>query len=89
MNLSTFQSQLMVIKIIEEWNFWEISIGLCLAIPVPYLVECRGLGIRGSRFLIYNFIQFAIDGKNNSQTKIEKVFFFIFMSSYAEMSFFK
>jgi hypothetical protein len=30
---------------------------------------------RGSRFLIYNFLQFAIDGKNCSKTKIEKVFF--------------
>jgi hypothetical protein len=39
--------------------------------------------------LIFNFLQFAIDGKNNSKTKVEKVFFFIFMSSYAEMSFFK
>jgi hypothetical protein len=44
---------------------------------------------RGSRFLIYNFLQFAIDGKNNSKTKVEKVFFFIFMSSYAEISFLK
>jgi hypothetical protein len=44
---------------------------------------------RGSRFLSYNFLQFAIDGKNNSKTKVEKVFFFIFMSSYAEMSFLK
>jgi hypothetical protein len=26
--------------------------------------------------------------KNNSKTKVEKVFFFIIMSSYAEMSFF-
>jgi hypothetical protein len=42
---------------------------------------------RGSRFLSYNFLQFATDGKNNSKTKVEKVFFFIFMSSYAEMSF--
>jgi hypothetical protein len=42
---------------------------------------------RGSRFLSYNFLQLAIDGKNNSKTKVEKVFFFIFMSSYAEMSF--
>jgi hypothetical protein len=41
---------------------------------------------RGSRFLSYNFLQFAIDGKNNSKTKVEKAFFFIFMSSYAEMS---
>jgi hypothetical protein len=39
--------------------------------------------------LIFNFLQFAIDWKNNSKTKVEKVFFFIFMSSYAEMSFFK
>jgi hypothetical protein len=43
---------------------------------------------RGSRFLIYNFLQFAIDGKNNSKTRVEKVFFFIFMSSYSEMSLF-
>jgi hypothetical protein len=42
---------------------------------------------RGSRFLNYNFLQFAVDGKNNSKTKVEKVFFFIVMSSYAEMSF--
>jgi hypothetical protein len=38
-------------------------------------------------FWIFNFLQFAIDGKNNSKTNVEKVFFFIFMSSYAEMSF--
>jgi hypothetical protein len=37
-------------------------------------------------FCIFNFLQFAIDGENNSKTKVEKVFFFIFMSSYAEMS---
>jgi hypothetical protein len=42
---------------------------------------------RGSRFWSFNFLHFAIDGKNNSKTKVEKVFFFIFMSSYAEMSF--
>jgi hypothetical protein len=48
--------------------------------------EC---GVGGSRFFIYNFLQFAIDGKNNSKTKVEKVFFFIFMPSYAEMSFLK
>jgi hypothetical protein len=45
--------------------------------------------IRGSRFLIYNFLQVAFDGKNNYKTKVEKVFFFIFMSSYAEMCFYK
>jgi hypothetical protein len=44
---------------------------------------------RGSRFFSYNFLQFAIDGKSNSKTKVEKVFIFIFMSSYAEMSFLK
>jgi hypothetical protein len=38
-------------------------------------------------FWMFNFLQFAIDGKNNSKTKVEKVLFFIFMSSYAEMSF--
>jgi hypothetical protein len=37
-------------------------------------------------FFIFNFLHFAIDGKPNSKTKVEKVFFFIFMSSYAEMS---
>jgi hypothetical protein len=47
------------------------------------------LCIRGSRFLNYNFLQFAVDGKNNSKTKVEKAFFFIFMSSYAEMRFLK
>jgi hypothetical protein len=45
------------------------------------------MGIRGSRFLSYDFLQFAIDGKNNFKTKVEKAVFFIFMSSYAEMSF--
>jgi hypothetical protein len=53
------------------------------------LAKGASLGNRGSRFLSYNFLQFAIDGKNNSKTKVEKVFFFIFMSSYAEMSFLK
>jgi hypothetical protein len=42
--------------------------------------------IRESRFLIYNVLQFEIDGKNHSKTKVQKVFFFIFMSSYAEIS---
>jgi hypothetical protein len=38
-------------------------------------------------FWIFNFLQFAIDGKNNSKTKVEKVFLFIYMFSYVEMSF--
>jgi hypothetical protein len=38
-------------------------------------------------FWIFNFLQFAIDGKSYSKTKVEKVFFFIFMPSYVEMSF--
>jgi hypothetical protein len=38
---------------------------------------------------IFNFLQFAIDWISNSKTKVEEVFFFIFMSSYAEMSFLK
>jgi hypothetical protein len=55
-----------------------------------YFSYCRRrLHGRGSRFLIFNILQFAIDGKNNSKTKEEKVFFFIFMSSYAEMRFLK
>jgi hypothetical protein len=49
----------------------------------------KALYSREGRFLIFNFLQFAIYGKNNSKTKVEKVFFFIFMSSYAEMSFLK
>jgi hypothetical protein len=40
-------------------------------------------------FWIFNFLQFAVDGENNSKTKVEKVFFFIFMPSFAEMSFLK
>jgi hypothetical protein len=40
-------------------------------------------------FLDFNFLQFSIDGKNHSKTKVEIVFFFIFMSSYADMSFLK
>jgi hypothetical protein len=40
-------------------------------------------------FFIFNILQFAIDWKNNSKTKVEKVFFFIFISSYAEMIFLK
>jgi hypothetical protein len=31
-------------------------------------------------FWILNFLQFAIDVENNSKTKVEKVFFFIFIS---------
>jgi hypothetical protein len=49
----------------------------------------RRLCSRGSRFLSYNFLQFVIDGKNNSTTKVEKGFFFIFMSSYAKTRFFR
>jgi hypothetical protein len=60
--------------------FWKVC-SLCLG------KISQDLGIRGSRFLSYNILQFAIDGKNNSKTEVEKVFFFIFMSSYAEMSF--
>jgi hypothetical protein len=41
---------------------------------------------RGSRFLSYNFLQLAIDGKNNSKTKVEKVFFFIFMGLFIFIS---
>jgi hypothetical protein len=51
------------------------------------LVENGSLDSRGSRFLCYNILQFAIDRKNNSKTKVQKAFFFIFMSSHAEMSF--
>jgi hypothetical protein len=40
-------------------------------------------------FWFFNVLQFVIDGKNNSKTKVEKGVFFIFISSYAEMSFLK
>jgi hypothetical protein len=45
------------------------------------LKPSASLPSRGSRFWSFNFLQFAIDEKNNSKTKVEKVFFFIFMSS--------
>jgi hypothetical protein len=51
--------------------------------------DYRRLNNRGSRFWSFNVLQFAIDGKNNSKTKVDKVFFFILMSSYAEMRFLK
>jgi hypothetical protein len=68
-----------------------------------YRYEVNVMGVRGHEsvtqwtvgevdfwiFWIFNFLQFAIDAKNNFKTKVEKVFFFIFMSSYAEMSFLK
>jgi hypothetical protein len=62
---------------------------LYLELLINPLKQSTDLPNRGSRFLIYNFLQFAIDGKNNSKTKVEKVFFFIFLSAYAEMSFSK
>jgi hypothetical protein len=34
------------------------------------------------RFWIFIFLQIAIDRKNNSKTKVEKVFSFIFMLSF-------
>jgi hypothetical protein len=40
-------------------------------------------------FCIFNLLQLATDGKNNSKTKVEQVFYLIFKSSYAEMSFLK
>jgi hypothetical protein len=51
--------------------------------------DCRVGEVDFWIFWIFNFLQFAIDGKNNSKTKVEKWVFFIFMSSYAEMSFLK
>jgi hypothetical protein len=48
--------------------------------PNMKVIVIMGLTSKGF-FWILNFLQFAIDGKNNSKTKAEKVFFFIFMSS--------
>jgi hypothetical protein len=36
-------------------------------------------GLGNVDFWIFNFLQFAIDGKNNSKTKVEKVCDFIFI----------
>jgi hypothetical protein len=38
-------------------------------------------------FWIFNLLQLYLDSQKNSKTKIEKVFSFIFVSPYAEMSF--
>jgi hypothetical protein len=58
----------------------------CTVYTIHYTVYCT---VGEVDFWIFNFLQFAIDGKNNCKTKVEKVFFFCFMSSYAEISFFK
>jgi hypothetical protein len=41
---------------------------------------------RNRNFLMSNFLQLNLDLQNNSKNKVEKAFFFIFMSFYAEMS---
>jgi hypothetical protein len=41
----------------------------------------------GSRFLDFPFLQLNLDSQKNSKTKVGKVFLFIFMSSYAKISF--
>jgi hypothetical protein len=38
-------------------------------------------------FWIFDLLQLNLDWQKNSETKVEKGCFFIFMSSYAEMSF--
>jgi hypothetical protein len=43
--------------------------------------------VEGGNFCIFNYLQLNLDLQKNSKTKVEKPFFFIFMSSYAEMSF--
>jgi hypothetical protein len=48
------------------------------------------VSLRDGRFLdfwIFNFIQLNLNWQKKSKTKVEKAFFFIFMSSYPEMSF--
>jgi hypothetical protein len=74
-----------------KWSYSTIcGLGEMLVgvMTVAFLSEHRKISyctVGEVNFWIFNFLQFAIDGKN----KVEKVFFFIFMSSYAEMSFFK
>jgi hypothetical protein len=64
---------------------WTIDVLSRLGIVTA---ACRAMGSRGeSIFWIFNLLQLAIDWQNNFMTKVRKVFFFIFMSSYAEMSF--
>jgi hypothetical protein len=36
---------------------------------------------------MFDLLQLNLDWQKNSKTKVEKAFFFIFKSSYAEMSF--
>jgi hypothetical protein len=61
-----------------------------LALDVHCATE---VGSRGSRFLdffwIFSFLQFAIDGKNNSKTKVEKVVFLYFHVFLCGNEFFK
>jgi hypothetical protein len=68
-------------------HFWNISVRCCACHQMLLLDNMHWYAVGEVDFWIFNFLHFAIDGKNNSKTKVEKVFFFIFMSSYAEMSF--
>jgi hypothetical protein len=53
---------------------------------IPVHVYSRGVNFL--IFWIFNFYQLNLDWQKNSKTKVEEVFFFIFMSSYSEMSFY-
>jgi hypothetical protein len=79
---------------IHTWHYAEAMISIPDTMQRPwyqyrYPTLCRVGEVGFLIFLIFNFLQLAIDWKNNSKTKVEKMFFFIFMSSYTEMSFLK
>jgi hypothetical protein len=61
--------------------------GLTPALHRPSL-DNEELVSRGTRFFDFFGISYSLQliGKTNSKTKVAKVFFFIFMSSYTEMS---
>jgi hypothetical protein len=48
-----------------------------------------GYGVGGDVFWIFDLLQLNLGWQKNSKAKVEKAFFFIFMSSYAEISFFR
>jgi hypothetical protein len=56
-----------------------------LTIDGGYCIEG---GVDFLNFWIFNILQLNLDRQKNSKTKVEKAFFFIFMSSYAEVCFF-
>jgi hypothetical protein len=57
------------------------------ALPGIGLVDSQEGGVDFWIFWIFSFLQLNLDWQKNLKTKLEEVFFFIFMSYYAEVSF--